>query len=112
MLNKEDTETFEPINDKPLQHSAIKPVETTSYTCQYELPKITTDLIKNEFRKKHCEKGHLVNKGQKVRIDMAEYVYPEVVLEEKCNICDTNCDFHIIENQLNNSERLAPKSGR
>jgi len=112
MLNKPNTETFEPIIDKPLEHSAVKPLETTSYACQYELPKVTTDLVKNKFRKKHCEKGHLVNKGQKIKIDMTEHVFPEVLLNDKCNICDTNCDFRIIENQLNVAERLLPKSGR
>lgn len=112
MLNKYNVEPFEPINDSQLQHNVIKPLEMSSYTCQYELPKITTDIVKKEFREKHCEKGHLVNKGQKVRIDMAEHVYPELVLDEKCNICDTNCDFHLIEKQINIGQTLAPKSGR
>ena len=116
MLNKHDiknTEGFEPIQDIPIKHNTIKPLESTCYSKQYELPKINTDIVKNEFRQKHCEKGHLVNKGQKVRIDMAEHVYPEVSFDnDKCNICDSKCDFNIIENKLNISQRLAPKSGR
>ena len=43
---------------------------------------------------------------------MTEHVYPEVVLNDKCNICDKNCEFHIIDKQINVGERLAPKSGR
>lgn len=113
MLNKQNTETFVPINDIQLQHSAIKPIEMTSYSCQYELPKITTDLVKNKFRQKYCEKGHLVNKGQKIKIDMMEHVYPEISMkDDKCNICDSNCHFNIIENQIDNQQRITPKSGR
>ena len=112
MLNKHDMEFFEPNNEYKLEYSVKKPLEMSSYKCQYELPKITTDLVKREFRQKHCEKGHLVNKGQKVKIDMSEHVFPELSLKDKCNICDKYCDFNIIEKQLNISEELAPKSGR
>jgi hypothetical protein len=113
MLNKYEPEGFEPIQDKPIQFNSVKPIEFVSYTSQYELPKITTETIKNEFRQNKCEKGHLVNKGQKIRIDMAEHVYPEVSFNNnKCNICDPTCDFNIMENQINTNERMLPKSGR
>jgi len=112
MLNIKHPEPFVPNNDYSIQHTAVKPLDVTSYTCQYELPKITTDVVKREFRQKHCDKGHLVNKGQKVKIDMTEHVFPEITLNDKCNICDKHCDFHVIEKQLNIGERLVPKSGR
>lgn len=53
---------------------------------------------RDSFRKEHCRKGHLVSKEQKVPIDMAEHVYPEVsFVNEKCNICDSTCDFTVSE---------------
>lgn len=113
MLNKYQTEGFEPIEDSPLQHIMLKPIEPVSYSNQYELPKITINKVKNEFRQNHCEKGHLVNKGQIIKTDFTEYVYPEIsFINDKCNICDSKCDFNIIENQINTDERIRPKSGR
>ena len=112
MLNIQNIDSFVPNNENRLEHTVIKPLEASCYTTQYELPKITTDIVKREFRQKHCHKGHLVNKGQKVKIDITEHVYPEVVLNDKCNICDTHCEFNIIDKQLNVGERLAPKFSR
>ena len=110
---EEEKENFEPIEDKSIKHNRIKPMEQTSYSKQYDLPKITSEVVKNDFRQKYCEKGHLVNKGQKIKIDMTEHVYPEVnYTNDKCNICYSECDFTIIENQLNISERMVPKSCR
>ena len=104
---KNDIEGFEP---DTLTNATIK---TTSYVDQYELPKITSETIKNEFRQQHCEKGHLVNKGQKIKIDMTQHVYPEVSFNDhKCNICDSKCDFNIIENQIGTSEKIRPKCAR
>jgi hypothetical protein len=90
-----------------------------SYISQYEDPKIhtnsTSESAKSEFRKIHCDKGHLVNKGQVVRADMTEHVFPETEFQyEKCNICDPTCNFSIIEKQLNTlmTEGFVSKSGR
>lgn len=91
---------------------------TMSYTTQYELhsdDSVSPDFIKNEFRRIHCDKGHLVNKGQHVRPEMTEHVFPEVKFSnEKCNVCDPTCNFSIIEKQLNTllSDDFMPKSGR
>ena len=44
---------------------------------------------------------------------MMEHVYPEISMkDDKCNICDSNCHFNIIENQIDNQQRITPKSGR
>lgn len=108
--NKE--EGFEPILDNPVTHNAVKQLEPISYNDQYELPKVNTEAVK-EFRQQHCEKGHLVNKGQKIKIDIADHVYPEISFhDEKCNICDSKCDFNIVEKQININEIMRPKSGR
>ena len=51
------------------------------------------------FRKKHCEKGHLMHKGQIVKPEMASHVFPEIKQPDfnKCNICDPACKVDIIE---------------
>lgn len=111
VLNKK-TEGFEPILDTIVTHQPIKTLEPMSYTEQYDLPKINTESVKG-FRQQHCEKGHLVNKGQKVKSDIAEHVYPEISFSnEKCNICDSKCHFNIVEKQINITEKIRPKSGR
>ena len=115
MLNKQEYkfEGFEPVEDRPTKHEAIKPIESVSYTAQYEMPKISSEVAKKEFRKKYCEKGHLVNKGQKIKNDMAEHVHPEIEFpNEKCNICDSTCEYSIVEKQIDISERIKPKSCR
>jgi hypothetical protein len=112
MLNNNKIENFEPKLDTVTTHTALKPLEPVSYTDQYELPKINTESAK-EFRQQHCEKGHLVNKGQKVKIDIADHVYPEIMFEnEKCNICDPTCSFSVIEKQIEVTEKIRPISGR
>ncbi len=112
MLNR-NNEGFESNSDTSLTNTFIKPLDSTSYTCQYDLPKMNIETVKKEFRQKHCHKGHLVNKGQHVKNDMAVHVNPEIsFINEKCNICDATCEFNINENQLNADERIRPKSGR
>jgi len=85
-----------------------------SYVSQYEVSNLSnpsSESVKTEFRKSYCQKGHLVNKGQKVRVDMAEHVFPEVSFpNEKCNICDPTCNFSVIEKQINTA--MSSKSSR
>ncbi len=76
------------------------------------IQKITCDDSVTEFRKTHCKKGHLIYKGQTVKPEMAEHVYPEIKQNEyhKCNICDPSCGFEIIEKRINDEmELLTPK---
>lgn len=76
-------------------------------------PTILIEKDKNvqEFRQKHCSKGHLVHKGQIVKPEMAEHIFPEIEQGpyHKCNICDPSCGFNVnlihIEDEL-----LNPKS--
>lgn len=114
ILNKcnKEQEGFEPILDNIITHNSVKQLEPISYSDQYELPKVNTESAK-EFRQQHCEKGHLVNKGQKIKIDIADHVYPEISFhDEKCNICDSKCGFNIVEKQINITQNMTPKSGR
>ena len=128
MLNRE-VDGFVPMEDEFTKTKNITPEEVKSeknsektceksYVSQYEEPNLSnhsSESVKTEFRKSYCQKGHLVNKGQKVRIDMAEHVYPEINFpNEKCNICDPTCNFSVIEKQINTSasEEFIPKSCR
>ena len=72
---------------------------------------VVYDKDVNRFRQKHCKKGHLVHKGQVVKPEMAEHVFPQVTQDSfhKCNICDPACSFDLglIEKE---DELVNPKS--
>jgi len=126
MINKNENE-YESL---PTQiESAAVPVEiptllatdkSLSYLSQYELPILGNTSRENEskkadFRKKYCKKGHLTTKEQNVRTDMTEHIYPELsYVSNKCNICDSTCDFIIKDNMITTEvkEGFAPISCR
>lgn len=58
---------------------------------------VANDGDVNRFRQKHCKKGHLIHKGQVVKPEMAEHVFPQVNQGSfhKCNICDPACSFDL-----------------
>jgi hypothetical protein len=71
----------------------------------------THEEAKNLFRKSYCENGHLKYKGQTVKPDVAQHVFPEIAWNaERCNICDPTCDFSIIESRIQMEKELQPKS--
>jgi hypothetical protein len=65
---------------------------------------VKDDKAASDFRQKHCAKGSLMNKGQVVKPEMAEHVFPEIKQDDfhKCNICDPSCGFEIVDNQMSN----------
>jgi len=75
----------------------------------------TIEVVYNKdvdhFRQKHCKKGHLVHKGQIVKSEMSEHVFPQVKQDSfhKCNLCDPACtfDLDLIEKE---DELVNPKS--
>lgn len=74
---------------------------------------IKYDKNADNFRKTHCKKGHLIHKGQLVKPEMAEHVYPNIKQSDfnKCNICDPSCDFEINDKRIiDESELMNPKS--
>ena len=76
---------------------------------------ILYDKSRQEFRKKHCQKGHLMHKGEIVKTEMSEHIFPEIKQDDfhKCNICDPSCSFEIIENYIRTEEDLLkPTSAR
>jgi len=103
MLNNQESvnvnESFESISDAyPLpifEHTHDESVETI-----------------NQFKQQYCSKGHLIYKDQNVNIEMIEHIFPEINYEEhKCNVCDKNCNFNIIENIIRTEDELIkPKS--
>jgi hypothetical protein len=65
--------------------------------------------IEEEFRKRNCDKNHLVNKGIKVNNEMAPHVYPDLEYKNvTCNPCSKNCEISIIGNKLTTDENLRP----
>jgi hypothetical protein len=55
---------------------------------------------REKFCKVHCKNGHLINKGQIVKPEMSEHVFPEIESKDRCNICDPSCKFKMIENRF------------
>lgn len=81
--------------------------------------KITQDIIYDpqvsKFRQKNCSKGHLVHKGQIIKPEIAEHVFPEIEMEDfhKCNICDYTCDFNFIDKKIKiQDDIMKPRSAR
>jgi len=97
-----------------------KPVETTESfeTLEEAYPLAATTEIKDDknvdhFRKEHCKKGHVIHKGQIVKPEMVQHVYPNIVQSDvnKCNICDPSCDFQITDKRIvDESDLTNPKS--
>jgi len=68
------------------------------------------------FRKTNCDtKGNLKFKGSIVRPEMADHVFREIQFPDnsaKCNPCNESCDFSIIEERINQEEKLRPVSSK
>jgi hypothetical protein len=74
------TETFETLADAyPL------PIEDSNLYDKH------TDM----FRQNNCSNGRLMNKGQVVKPEMAEHIFPGIEQDpyHKCNVCDSSCKF-------------------
>lgn len=65
-------------------------------------------ISKDEFRKTYCKNGHLIHKGQIIKPEMSEFIYPIKQKSEytKCNICDTTCDFDILNKRIDDESQL------
>jgi len=70
--------------------------------------RILYDKSKQEFRKKYCDKGHLIHKGEIVNTEMAEHIFGEIKHDDyhKCNICDPSCKFDLIEPHIKSEDDL------
>ena len=72
---------------------------------------ILSDKSAGRFRQKHCVEGRLMNKGQVVKPEMTEHVFPEISLDSlhKCNVCDPSCNFNIKQIEIE-ADLVQPKS--
>jgi hypothetical protein len=70
--------------------------------------RILYDKSKQEFRKKYCDKGHLIHKGEIVNTEMVEHIFGEIKHDDyhKCNICDPSCKFDLIEPHIKSEDDL------
>lgn len=63
------------------------------------------EVAEDDFRQKNCANGELVYKGNAVKKDMMEHVFPEITFADtKCNPCDPTCAFNIIEEEGQNDQ--------
>ena len=120
-LDEEKQETGEEKEkkEKPVE-ATEKPVETSEpfETLKDAYPLTPSSEIKYDknvehFRKSHCKKGHLIHKGQIVKPEMTDHVFPIVKESDfkKCNICDPLCDFEINDKRIiDESDLMNPKS--
>ena len=92
--------------DKPEEKSDLESLDD-AYPLDSTVP-VIYDKDVQKFRQKHCSKGHLIHKGQIVKPEMAEHVFPEIKQDSfhKCNICDPECSFNLdlihVEDELLN----------
>jgi hypothetical protein len=116
----EDPAKKETVALQPSQpQSRTEPLEPFSSYSPLNVDKpdnlILYDKSRQEFRKKHCQKGHLMHKGEIVKTEMSQHIFPEIKQNDfhKCNICDPSCSFEIIENYIRTEEDLMkPTSAR
>jgi len=78
--------------DKPKKFpKGISAEKMADYDTIYEKPSAI-----DQFRKENCVNGILTYKDMQVRKDMAEHVFPQLVVgDEKCNPCQKGCDVGI-----------------
>jgi hypothetical protein len=64
------------------------------------------------FRKEHCVNGVLLHRGVDVHPEMTEHIFREFKPDgySRCNPCDTNCSFSIIEERFNTEKSMHPVS--
>ena len=78
-----------------------------------EIPKpiIATEPEEN-FRNEYCDKnGNVIYKDSIINLEMLKHLFPEINFNiDKCNPCDRNCRFSMIESKINNNEKLKPIS--
>lgn len=76
----------------------------------YTLKSISNDMNqrKTKFRNENCHKGQLMYKGQSIKNENAEHIFPEIKQDEfnKCNLCDPSCDFSFINKHIDMEEVL------
>jgi hypothetical protein len=64
------------------------------------------------FKKENCDnEGNLIFKGSIINLEMIEYLFPEIKFQKnKCNPCDNNCNYTVLEKKLATEEKMKPIS--
>ncbi len=88
-----------------------------AFTTKPEPSIITIDQFndaKDAFIKEKCKNGVLMYKMMPVKNEMADHVYSEIKFasDNKCNPCDSTCDYNIIEAKMKTEESLVPKMSK
>jgi hypothetical protein len=101
---KQETEIEEEKKEKSIE---VKETTESFETLEDAYPLASTTEIKydknvDQFRKAHCKRGHVIHKGQIVKPEMTEHVFPNIKQSDfnKCNICDPLCDFEINDKRI------------
>jgi c-di-AMP phosphodiesterase-like protein len=69
------------------------------------------EVLKNEFRKEHCNNDVLKYKESNVKTEMVEHIFPQISFTGKaCNPCSQTCGFSIIESKIAIEEQMKPIS--
>ena len=86
----------------------------TYYADLYKDHPITRPVNKQEetFKKENCDnEGNLIFKNSIINLEMIEYLFPEIKFSKnKCNPCDNNCQYSILEKKLITEEKIKPIS--
>ena len=107
-------------SDSPPENQLETPVDVSMDLLADAYPNTPTESVLynpevDRFRQKNCSKGHLVHKGQFVKPEISEHVFPEIEQKDfhKCNICDYSCDFKFIDRKIKaQDELMKPRSAR
>jgi hypothetical protein len=66
------------------------------------------DKSADMFRQNNCSNGRLMNKGQFVKPEMAEHIFPGIEQDpyHKCNLCDSSCRFKYTDINLTEKKEI------
>ena len=67
----------------------------------------------NKFRQDNCKGTQITYKHEPVKPDTTGHIFPNLKFNhDKCNPCESGCDFSIIENRLTAEKELISKFSR
>ena len=68
--------------------------------------------LEKDFKTKNCdEEGNLIFTQSIINLEMIEHLFPEIKFSKnKCNPCDNNCKFNIVDKKLITEEKMKPIS--
>ena len=70
---------------------------------------------KADFKKKYCKKGKLVKDGKEINVEDLASAFPNIEFtDDKCNPCDTSCNFQLQpgNEKISDEEKLRPRNSK